>query len=498
MRDRVRPWSPPALARRADRDARRRRARRRDRLPGRPRRHRGQPHRRRGDARLPAARPAAALLRRPGDGRSTASAATSPGPCSAAGLGIDGRRRLRQHLPAGPRDVRVRSPARHRLAARASSSWPAPRGAPRASPTAARRATSPCTCPARSRWRRSACSCTPAWPTSCPSPSCSPALALLCGVLRGGARLPREPAPARRRDTRVAHRRAHRAGEPARADPRPRRRVRARRTATPHTLALFDLNGFKGYNDTFGHAAGDDLLAPARRPARRRRRRRRRRLPARAVTSSASCSTDAVEPGDPAMRRGVDALRAEGERFAVTTSAGSVVMPARGGDARRGARARRPAHVRRQGRPARVRPQRRARRADPAAAASASPTCCATCTTSPRSRARSARRLGVDTETIETTVARRRAARRRQGRDPRLDPAQARRRSTTTSGASCRSTRLIGERIVSARRGDAARRPDRPLEPRALGRRRLPRRARRRGDPARPRASCSSATPSTR
>ena len=34
-----------------------------------------------------------------------------------------------------------------------------------------------------------------------------------------------------------------------------------RRPEKRHVLVLFDLNGFKFYNDTFGHVAGDLLLA---------------------------------------------------------------------------------------------------------------------------------------------------------------------------------------------------------------------------------------------
>jgi diguanylate cyclase (GGDEF)-like protein len=95
----------------------------------------------------------------------------------------------------------------------------------------------------------------------------------------------------------------------------------------PRMLALFDLDGFKTYNDLYGHPAGDALL---------------RRL---GITLS-----DAVQPAGDAYRLGGDefcvlaavdaagagpvvaggraALTAEGEGFEVGASSGSVMLPA--------------------------------------------------------------------------------------------------------------------------------------------------------------------------
>ena len=56
---------------------------------------------------------------------------------------------------------------------------------------------------------------------------------------------------------------------------------------SPRLLMLFDLDGFKSYNDTFGHPAGDALLAHLGHEARRRRWRPTARPTGSAATSSA-------------------------------------------------------------------------------------------------------------------------------------------------------------------------------------------------------------------
>lgn len=109
------------------------------------------------------------------------------------------------------------------------------------------------------------------------------------------------------------------------------RRVQSVTADEPALLTIFDLNGFKDYNDSFGHLAGDALLW---------------RL--------GSALADAVRPfGGRAYRPGGDefcvigdamhqheleqaacgALSEQGEGFAVSTAFGSVIIPRDTGDA---------------------------------------------------------------------------------------------------------------------------------------------------------------------
>jgi diguanylate cyclase (GGDEF)-like protein len=100
------------------------------------------------------------------------------------------------------------------------------------------------------------------------------------------------------------------------------------KTATgddPAVLALFDLNGFKNYNDTFGHPAGDALLS---------------RLGAAIAAAVEPFGGRAYRPGgdefcviapaaqrDGLERAASDALSESGEGFAISSAFGSVLIP---------------------------------------------------------------------------------------------------------------------------------------------------------------------------
>ncbi|MBS1679714.1 MAG: diguanylate cyclase [Actinobacteria bacterium] len=93
-----------------------------------------------------------------------------------------------------------------------------------------------------------------------------------------------------------------------------------------HLLAMFDLDGFKLYNDTFGHPTGDALLA--RLGARLDRfagaHGRAYRLGGDEFCLLAECSPAEV---DPIVAGALDALKESGEGFDISASQGSVLIP---------------------------------------------------------------------------------------------------------------------------------------------------------------------------
>jgi diguanylate cyclase (GGDEF)-like protein len=94
------------------------------------------------------------------------------------------------------------------------------------------------------------------------------------------------------------------------------------RGGEPRLLALFDLNGFKTYNDTFGHPAGDALLS---------------RLAAKLAAATGNRGEAYRMGGDefcvllpasePELHRVAKALCESGEGFAVTAAYGAAVIP---------------------------------------------------------------------------------------------------------------------------------------------------------------------------
>jgi two-component system cell cycle response regulator len=95
----------------------------------------------------------------------------------------------------------------------------------------------------------------------------------------------------------------------------------------PRTLAMFDLNGFKLYNDTFGHPAGDAMLA---RLAKRLDRATGDRGRAYRIGGDEFCVLLECPIGETqgVIARAIDALSERGEAFEVSTACGTVVLSA--------------------------------------------------------------------------------------------------------------------------------------------------------------------------
>jgi len=93
-------------------------------------------------------------------------------------------------------------------------------------------------------------------------------------------------------------------------------------------LVLFDLNGFKQYNDSFGHPAGDALLARLGGNLERLSVERRGRAYRMGGDEFCLVAEDGVTRGlEQVVERGVAALSDQGEGFSITAAFGAVRLP---------------------------------------------------------------------------------------------------------------------------------------------------------------------------
>jgi diguanylate cyclase (GGDEF)-like protein len=108
--------------------------------------------------------------------------------------------------------------------------------------------------------------------------------------------------------------------------------LRSASTSRPLVLLLFDLNGFKSYNDSFGHGAGDDLLARLGRALATAVAPRGR---AYRLGGDEFCVLASVEPTQTqaTIATAAAALTEHGSGFRIDASYGSIVLPAETQDA---------------------------------------------------------------------------------------------------------------------------------------------------------------------
>jgi GGDEF domain-containing protein len=125
------------------------------------------------------------------------------------------------------------------------------------------------------------------------------------------------------------------------------------RSGQPAVVVILDLDGFKAYNDTFGHPAGDSLLA---RLGARLQQAVERRGRAYRLGGDEFCAIWRAEEADRASAEAVSAaaLCERGEGFSITAAYGGVAMAIRRRERRGGAARRRHAHVLQQARLAAV------------------------------------------------------------------------------------------------------------------------------------------------